>query len=404
MLFGRSRLSFLFFAAALALATPSLQAQTPGIPLADPTPVVSQLCGKPIALLGESPVHGFAKTLEFKVELVRQLVDRCHYNAVFFESGLYDFLNLEEQARSGHPVTDPGVAAAIGGLWANREVQPLIPFLREKVNNGTLTLGGIDDQLGRGTWAQHEMPAALTASLPDDEKNRCLAVLQKYMLWQYPPGAPYGPKDKAGILSCLDTIHARLAPSDPDAPARADDLAMIASLKRRFHRDFEDSPPGIDSDTFWTNQRDLSMFRNFRWLLAQLPAHSKVIVWTATVHAAKELSSVPGDANRVPLGLYIHREFGSRAFVLGFSADSGSYAFTGQPVRQLSPAPPDSLEARSFAGRDAGAVYFSPAALREIGPISARPLGITFVRARWNQVLDGLIIFREEHAPQDLRH
>ncbi|MGB7133671.1 MAG: erythromycin esterase family protein, partial [Acidobacteriaceae bacterium] len=372
MLFGRSGL-LCFIAAAAALATPSLRAQAPGIPLADPTPIVNQLCGKQIALLGESPVHGFARTLEFKVDLAQRLVNQCHYNAVFFESGLYDFLNLEEQAKSGHPVADSTIAAAIGGLWANTEVQPLIPFLRKKVNSGALTLGGLDDQLGRGTWAQHQMPAALTASLPAAEKTRCLAILQKYMLWQYPPDAPYGPQDKARILGCLDRIQARLSPSSHD-PARAGDLAMIASLRRLLARDFQNVPTGTNPDLLSDNQRDLSMFRNFRWLLAQLPPHSKVIVWTATVHAAKDLSAVPGDENRIPLGLYIHREFGSRAFVLGFSADSGSYAFTGQPIRQLSPAPPDSLEARSFAGRDAGAVYLSPRDLREIGAIPARPL------------------------------
>ena len=59
-------------------------------------PVVRAMCGKRVALLGESPVHGFGETLTFKVALVRQLVDECHFNAIFIESGFYDYLNLEE--------------------------------------------------------------------------------------------------------------------------------------------------------------------------------------------------------------------------------------------------------------------------------------------------------------------
>ncbi len=141
------------------------------------------------------------------------------------------------------------------------------------------------------------------------------------------------------------------------------------------------------------------MYLNFRWLMSRLPPRSKVIVWTATVHAAKQLSSVPGLASTIPLGFYIHRAFGSRAFALGFSAYSGSYARTGQPVRQLSPAPDSSLEARSFAGRTEEMVFLSGSDLRTLGPIPARPLGTSFTTARWDLVLDGLVILRREQAP-----
>jgi erythromycin esterase-like protein len=360
------------------------------------------LCGKSVALIGEPPVHGFGKALGFKVELVRRLVDGCRYNAVFFESGIYDFLNIQEQLKSGHDLTDSMLAAAIGGLWANEEVQRLVPFLRERVTSGRVYLGGLDDQLARDTWAQKEMPAALAAHLPDDQKARCLAILQKHMLWQYTDVAPYGPEDKTRILGCLDSIGAQLG--ETSAPDRANALAIIDSLKRRFDRDFQNVPAGMDADTLWVNERDRSMYRSFHWLLSQLPTHSKVIVWTATVHAAKELSTVPGDASRIPLGFYIYRDFRSRAFALGFSSYSGSYAMVGQPVRPLSPAPEASLEARSFAGRDGDTVYLSRRELRKIGPIAARPLGTKFTTARWDQVLDGLVIFRREQAPEYLRH
>ena len=63
--------------------------------------VVHELCGKRIALLGESPSHGYGRTLQFKVELVRRLIDECHYNAFFIESGIYDFLNFRKKLKSG---------------------------------------------------------------------------------------------------------------------------------------------------------------------------------------------------------------------------------------------------------------------------------------------------------------
>lgn len=391
----------LFVCGGVVLLPGRIEAASPAANITDAGSVVRQMCGKSIALIGESPVHGFGKTLEFKVQLVRHLIDQCHFNAVFFESGIYDFLNIQEQAKSGHDATDSMIAAAIGGIWANKEVQPLIPFLQEKVTNGRVYLGGLDDQLGRGSWAQKEMPAALAAYLPRGQKARCLGILQKQMLWQYTSDAPYGPQDKARILACLDSIGAQLG--ETSAPGRTDALAMIGSLKRRFDRDFQNVPPGMDADTLWWNERDRSMHLNFRWLLTQLPPHSKVIIWAATVHVAKELSTVPGEEDRVPLGFYIHRDFGSRAFALGFSAYSGSYAMVGQPVRPLSPAPQNSLEGRSFAGDDGNTVYLSRSELRKIGPIAARPLGTNLTTARWDQVLDGLVIFRREHAPDYLK-
>src|SRR5271154_2297944 len=370
----------------------------------DADPVVHALCGKSVALLGESPVHGFGKTLEFKVELVRRLIDECHYNAFFIESGTYDFLKIQIRLKSGQEVMEQMIAAAIGGLWATREVQPLIPFLLDRAKAGRVILGGLDDQLQRGTYAQREMASDLVEYLQGDEKARCLAILQRHALWQYTDDSPYGPKDKSLILGCLDSIETGLtkAPSSA-APFREYYTEMVESLKRLLAWDFrQDVPKGVDESILDRNDRDHWMYVNFQWLLSRLPAHSKVIVWAANVHVAKELSGVPGEEGLVPFGFYVRREFKSRAFALGFSAYSGSYAMTGQPVRQLSVAPDDSLEAQALAGRDSDTVYISFKQLRKFGSVGASPLGTSFKTARWDDVLDGLVVFREERAPEYL--
>jgi erythromycin esterase-like protein len=381
------------------------QSTNPAAEFKDVDPVVQAVCGKSVALLGESPVHGFGKTLEFKVELVRRLIDECHYNAFFIESGTYDFLNIQVRLKSGHEVTEKMVAAAIGGLWATREVQPLIPFLLDRAKAGGIVLGGLDDQLGKGTYAQSEMPSDLVGYLQGDEKARCLAILQRHTLWHYTDESPYSPKDKALILGCLDSIETGLTKTPSSAaPFREYYAEMAESLKSLFGWDFRQNvPKGVDESILDRNDRDHWMYVNFQWLLSRLPAHSKVIVWAANVHVAKDLSGVPGEESLIPLGFYVRRDFKDRAFVLGFSAYSGSYAFVGQPVRQLSDAPDTSLEWRSFANRgDSDTVYVSLKQLREFGSVGARPLGINFKTARWDDVLDGLVVFREERAPEYL--
>lgn len=377
-------------AAVLALIS-MLSAASAAPARSDADLVVRDLCGKTVALLGEAPMHGYGRTLEFKVDAVRRLVDECHFNAFFIESGIYDFVNIEKKLTSRQPVTEAMITAAIGGIWANREVEPLVPFLLERARKGTLVLGGLDDQIGRGSYAQLGMPADLVEHLQGDAKTQCLSTLQKHTLWQYTNDAPYGPRDKAAIVGCLDQIR---------AGASTEDRASIESLTRLFTRDFpDDAQPGAVAAVQSFNARDQSMYLNFKWLMSRLPARSKIIVWTATNHAAKDLSGVPGQEKMVSLGSHLHRDFKNNAFVLGISAASGSYAMGRQPARQLSAAPGSSVEGQAFATEGPDTRYFNVSQLRQLGAIPARPLGADFKTAKWDAALDGLVVFREERPP-----
>jgi erythromycin esterase-like protein len=328
-------------------------------------------------MLGESGVHGFGKTLDFKVELVRRLVSECHYNALFIESPTYDFIHIQQELKSGREVYGAEITAAIGGLWATKEVQPLIPFLKSDLMSGSLTLGGLDDQLGRGTWAVSNMVPELARSLPDADRSKCVAELQGLMQGQA--------ADKAQIVGCLNQMK-----------PPPDEAEMIDNLKRMLSRDLAHNLAVPDQRGPWANARDHSMYLNFTRLLSQMPPHSKVIMWAATVHLAKGL---PGSPSRVTLGSYIRHDFGDQAFALGFTAYSGSYVVIHPPVHQLSIAPSNSLESRVFGGGDAATAYLTLEHMRGLGSIEARPLEIDFVRANWDEVLDGLVVFREERPP-----
>jgi erythromycin esterase-like protein len=364
--------------------------KNPAIP--DTDLVVHELCGKTVALLGEPPMHGYGKTIQFKVELVHRLIEECHYNAFFIESGIYDFLNIQKKLKSGQQITQAMIAAAIGGIWANREAKPLVSLLLEEAQRGAVTIGGLDDQIGRGTYAQQGMPLDLVEYLQGDAKTECLSILQKHTLWQYSNDSPYSPRDKALISGCLDKIGSGLSKTQlSDAPFREYDIAMIESLKRNFARDF----PSIEN----VSARDQSMCLNFQWLTSRLPSHSKVIVWAATTHLAKDLSGVPEHESVISLGSYIRRSFKDNSFVVGFSAYSGTYSIVRQPARPLSVAPAVSLEGQAFAANDSDTRYYNLNQLRKFRAIPGRPLGPDFKTANWDEVVDGLLVFREEHAP-----
>ena len=204
-------------------------------------------------------------------------------------------------------------------------------------------------------------------------------------------------------MGCLDEVAARLSAAGDHTKSIEESKALVESLQRNFARNFtEDDFTKKDQERKWFNDRDRSMYLNFKWLRGRLP-QSKVIIWAATVHTAKDLSGVEGFEGKVPLGFYVKEVFGDRAFSLAFSAYSGDYAFTHQPIRHLSDAPPSSVEAQIFSHEDTDAIYLSRKQLRRYGSAPARVLGIGFKTAHWDRVVDGLVIFRRERAPAWIR-
>lgn len=361
--------------------------------------IVHSMCNAQAALLGENPTHSFGNGLALKVELVRRLINECHFNALFIESGMYDYIHIQRSLRAGRDISGGMISAAIGGLWANEEMQSLIPFLRSKIKTGAVTLAGLDDQIGAGSYASLGMSSDLVQPLSGRERERCLAVFQRHLQWQYTDKDPYTSGDKEKLVGCLNGIEAALDSQTMHGIETEESRAMVESLKRNFARDFtENDFTKEDQALRWANDRELSMYANFTWFRKQIPAHSKVIIWAATVHTAKQLDGIKGFEGRVPLGFYVHRDFGSASFSLGITARSGFYTFKQRPLQQLSAAPADSIEARLLNG-DRSIAFVTGRQFKSLGLAPSRILGTTFVDALWTRVFDGIVSFRDERPP-----
>lgn len=292
--------------------------------------VVRDLCPKQVALLGEA-THGDGHTDAFKAALVERLMTTCHFNAVLFEASHYEFLGFSRKLRDHEPVNQSMVADAIGGLWKfDREVQPLIPFLFDAAKARRVVLGGLDGQLGslEARYANDAMPVELTNYLEGDRRRECRETLRRRIYWDYPNG-PYSDSDRAQILQCAAEISRALdAVSGPDTATRADQRSMIRNIEAFTRADALDSPEFIAA-------RDKAMYDNFAWLVRRLPKGSKVIVWSATAHIAKNGAADPAYARAGNFGGYVHRDYGASAFALGFSAASGEYRYARKNNRPL---------------------------------------------------------------------
>jgi erythromycin esterase-like protein len=353
--------------------------------------LVRDVCGKDVVMLGEDAHHGSGTTLETKAMLVRRLVDECGFSAVFFESSIYDFMDLE-RAFADKTATSAQLADAIGGLWSTtREADPLIAYLFERARTGAVRLGGLDPQLGSATglYTQRRLADEFGTYLPDDRRQTCRYEIDRLGNWRYEGEHDYDDTVRARLRSCADDIE-RAAGRHGDAAAAR--VAQMAVNLRRY----------IDMPASPFNVRDQAMYDNLAWLRARLPRAAKVVVWCATVHASK--ADIPGRPGAVPMGIHVHRALGDRAAAIGFSALGGGYAPMGSPDATLPPAASGSLEQRAFEALGGDLRYLDGRKLAALGTIEARPLDYTRpAAANWAGMLDGLVVLREERPVHRVR-
>lgn len=374
----------------LASCAASPRSEAP--PLSDTDRIVRELCDKRMALLGEESHHGSARTVAFKAELTRRLVEECQYDAFFIETGTYDFLHLQTLLKAGQPVSDDMLATAIGGMWASPEMAPLIPFLAGRLRAGTLAVGGINDQINVGRWVTKELARELGPM-----RAECRMELERHLSWGYDETHPYDARTAKVLLGCAQELESTLT--------QTESLQMARNLVRNFTRaaaalTLKEEQPGAPRSWNEDNARERSMFMNLEWLLSQAPQPRKAIVWLATLHASKGMQGLleTDGRQRIPFGSYVRERFGEQSFVLGFSASSGSYSIgASAQTFALTPATPDSLEGQAFLNHTADTRYLDGRQLRELGPRVARPLNYAvWMKAPWETVMDGLLIVREE--------
>ena len=351
---------------------------------------VGDLCSSDVALIGEGGNHGDGRSLAFKAALVQRLVEQCHFDAIVFEASSYDFLEIDRRLSQGEPVTRAMLSSAVGGLWnRNDEIQPLITWMHESLVAGRVQLGGMDDQLGSAGafYSIAGMPTELGGLLASDRGDACKGVMRQLIYGQLGTS----PAEQAPLVACLSEIR-HAVEAMPEGRDRDTRLQNLANIDRYVSRQGMDSAAYIEG-------RSHSMWLNYRWWVDnRFPRGSRVIVWGATAHLSRKARSFPPFATTTNFGSYIDRTYGDRAFFLGFGAASGTYMEGGQ-VRDRPRAAPESLEGVALAGSGADLVYLGQADLQRLGQRSATVFSPVPVVAPWSEIVDGLIVFREERAP-----
>jgi erythromycin esterase-like protein len=342
--------------------------------------VVSGLCNKRIAVLGELPSHGEGRAFRLKADIVEALVLRCGFDAVLFEAPIYDFIGLE--SRWGKELATPmQLNQAIGRFWWAGQLADFRRWLFDQANHNRLEVGGLDDQISiTSEYARYALPKLIAASVPDDEAQACQASVERNLKWTYDDSHAWDDAEKRLLLNCAQAT-ARTAGLTTPGVATGEDAAVSANFASYVQR---------QTETRGAPDRDMTMFRNVLWHLKRLPPDAKVIIWTATVHGARQ----QGDLADKPLGERLHDQWGSQLGTVGVTAFSGQSSMAGRPPTPLVAASRQSLEGRAMRS-GASVAYIDAASLGNYGEVESRLFG-KFSVADWSTRFDGVIVVREE--------
>ena len=341
--------------------------------------VVNAVCQKQIVLLGELPTHGEAHTFDAKSKIADRLMAQCGFTVILFEAAIYDFIGLE-RAAAMRTATPEQLDNAIGRFWWTRELTPWRRALFEAAMRQRAVVGGLDDQVSiTSHYAEAALPGLIAAASGESTATECRHTVSRHLGWTYDANNPFDEREQLRLHQC-----ARNA-ADAAAANRSLDAADRVMLKS-FARYAERRRLG------GTSGRDESMYRNLVWYLERLPTNSRVVIWTATVHAARQR----GPLAEVPLGARVVERWGDRVGSVGFTAYAGYTSRAGRPAGPISEAPPESLEARATS--ESAWALLDSERLRAIGRVSSRLLG-KFVSETWSDYFDAVVVIRQEVAP-----
>lgn len=379
-------------------ALPIRLAPSSGDSFQDLEPLREQLSRARIVALGEA-LHGDGTTMRAKLRLVRFLHERCGFDVLAFESGLWDCARAFDALRRGGPDAREMASIGIFACWTQSlQCDGLWRYLAERARSERpLELCGFDCQLtGSAGQSFAEDFAKRIAALTKLDANQVQADLANLVAAIYERDKKFS-FDADKVLKPIEKAVAAARKSDESAFI----LQCVKSL-RGFASIREHENASSAAKRF--NARDAAMGDNLLWLIEERYPKRKIIVWAATMHVVRKASGItnPGTGNYAgfePAGTIVAKKLGKDYFVVGFDARRGiSAAFPwSRPFMLTQPSPKSLATLVEEARLDDAWIHLRDAKndKRLAAPLVARPLGHAEMKARWAEHLDAIVSIGE---------
>jgi erythromycin esterase len=374
-----------------------------------------------IVFVGE-PSHTTGSLFSAQARLVKYLHRDHDFDVVVFEAGLYDASKVWDAILAGEP---PQRAFGLGipPPWSGpEEMRPLMEYVASRAHTGRpLEVAGYDAQFtGRASF--RTLVPDLQAWL--DSTGLGGAWLEDTVLWSgfrriHPFSAFDGDStgrrarpDSAEIapfLARLPVLRQSIAPRGADPRARfwLQVLESVDAFARQVALMAAD-PEGTAWRPYF-NLRDAQGGQNLLWLAEDRYRGRKLIVVSATIHAARNLDQVQDEDLRglYPTGHHVWAALGPLMYTLGLVAFEGESGYDADEKWPIVPDQRPELELEEMLA--AAGFEFAFVDYRSIpaggewlrAQLVSRPFGNQAALAdAWPAVLDGLVFVRRGTVPR----
>jgi protein-L-isoaspartate(D-aspartate) O-methyltransferase len=325
------------------------------IETADLGPLMERIGSARIVLLGEA-THGTSEFYRMRERITRELIVKKGFRFVAIEADWPDAARVDHYVR--HFQYPPSEWTAFARfptwMWRNTEVRDFVGWLRK--HNGTAEKSQRVAFHGLDLYSLYDSIRSVLNYLDEVDPESAKVARERYGCltpWQRDP-ATYGhaaltgtyPTCEADVVRALGDLLAKrraYAEHDGERFLDAEQNARLVANAERYYRIMY-----YGSRASW-NLRDNHMFETLKNLLAFHGADSKAVVWAHNSHVGDAAATEMGARGEYNIGQLCRKEFGDKAYLVGFGTHSGTVAAASDwdgpmEVKKVRPALPNSYE------------------------------------------------------------
>ncbi|MGZ5871043.1 MAG: protein-L-isoaspartate(D-aspartate) O-methyltransferase [Bradyrhizobium sp.] len=304
----------------------------PSIEKANLNPLLERIGSARIVLLGEA-THGTSEFYRMRERITRALIVEKGFRFVAVEADWPDAARVDHYVRHfRYPPSEwTAFARFPTWMWRNTEVRDFVSWLRK--HNGTVEKNERVAFHGLDLYSLYDSIRSVLNYLDEVDPVSARVARERYGCltpWQRDP-ATYGhaaltgsyPTCESDVVRALTDLQAKrraYAEHDGERFLDAEQNARLVANAERYYRIMY-----YGSRASW-NLRDNHMFDTLKNLLAFHGPDSKAVVWAHNSHVGNAGATEMAARGEHNIGQLCRKEFGDRAYLVGFGTHSGTVA------------------------------------------------------------------------------